>query len=308
MKIGDFNNDNRADLVFTYGNLDYISIVFGIGNGTFRIMDVKLETRECIPDDIAVTDFNHDNYSDIVLIDTSFAKVCVFLGNANDTYSSYLMFSTGQYSSPRSVTISDFNSDGHPDIAVANNKAVNIGIFLGRGNGSFEVQKRSFTFMGSYPIRIVSDDFDGDAQQDVVIADDMASTKILTVLSKYRNGVFTVKSMFVLTSDLITSHRITSALFVGDFNCDNHVDIAAKCNSYGIDVLLGYGNGHFETQSILPNKLISFDSKFGVYDFNDDTYQDIIIANPESSSIDILLNIGECCVRGILKRKTFNFS
>ncbi|CAF1083935.1 unnamed protein product [Adineta steineri] len=300
IKVGDFNNDNRADLVFTYGNLDYINILFGNGNGAFRVIDIQLETRECIPEDIAVADFNHDNYSDFVVVDSTNSNVCVFLRNVNGTFSSPRIFSTGQYSIPESVTVSDFNSDGHVDIAVANSRALNVGIFLGCGNETFEVQKRSFTFMGSSPIHIINGDFDDDAQQDVVIADVM--TSILTVLSKYRNETFTVKNKFVLTSNGITSHRVTSALFVGDFNCDNHVDIAAKSNSYGTNVLLGYGNDHFETQSILPDKLINYDSKFGVYDFNGDTYQDIIIANPEPRSIDILLNICECCMRGILKR------
>ncbi|CAF1141652.1 unnamed protein product [Adineta steineri] len=300
MKIGDFNNDNRVDLVFTYGNLDYVNILFGNGNGAFRVIDIQLETRECIPEDIAVADFNHDNYSDIVVIDNDDSKVCVFLGNANNTLPLYLMFSTGQHSWPQSVTISDFNGDGHADIAVANNKAVNVGIFLGRGNGTFEVQKRSFTFMGSYPSHIVSGDFHGDAQQDVVISNGI--TNILTMLSKYRNGLFTVKENFFMKSNVV------EPMVVGDFNCDDHLDIAAMGKPYGIDVLLGYGDGRFEAQSILPDELISFDSRFGVYDFNDDTYPDIIIANPESSSIDIFLNIGECCVRGIPKRKTFNFS
>ncbi|CAF4111073.1 unnamed protein product [Adineta steineri] len=294
MKVGDFNNDNRADLVFTYGNLDHINILFGNGNGAFRVIDIQLETRECIPEDIAVADFNHDNYSDIVVIDNDDSKVCVLLGNANDTFSSYLMFSTGQYSWPLSVTINDFNGDGHVDIAVLNSNALNVGIFLGCGNGTFEVQKRSFTFMGFYPNHIVSGDFDGDALQDVVIAQDF--TGILTLLSKYKNGFFTVMKKFIIKSD--GGKRIV----VGDFNCDDHLDIVTADMSYGIDVLTGYGDSHFEKQSILSDKLISYGTNIGVYDFNNDTYQDIIIANPESSSIDILLNICECCVRGIHKR------
>ncbi|CAF3912026.1 unnamed protein product [Adineta steineri] len=300
IKVGDFNNDNRADLVFTSGDSHYVNILFGNGYGNFRVPNVKLETRDCEPDKIDVADFNHDNYSDIVVIDTSFSKVCVFFGNANDTFPSYLMFSTGQHSRPHSVTISDFNSDGHTDIAVTNERAQNVGIFLGCGNGTFKVQKRSFTFMGSYPSHIVSGDFDGDAQQDVVISNGI--TNILTVLSKYRNGLFTVKENFFMKSNVV------EPMVAGDFNCDDHLDIAATGKPYGIDVLLGYGDSRFETQSILPNKLIGNDSKAGVYDFNDDTYQDIIIANPKSSSIDIFLNIGECCVRRIPKRKVSNLS
>ncbi|CAF1292351.1 unnamed protein product [Adineta steineri] len=237
MKVGDFNNDNRADLVFTYGGLDYVNILFGNGNGTFKVLDKKLETRECIPDDIIVADFNHDNNSDIAVINTESSNVCMFLGNANDTLSSYLIFSTGQYSKPESVTVSDFNSDGHVDIAVANSRALNVGIFLGCGNGTFEIQKRSFTFMGFYPNHIVSGDFDGDTQQDVVIAQDF--TRLVAVLSKYRNGFFTVKEKFIIKSDNI------KRMVVGDFNCDDHLDIAVMGVSYGTDMLVGYGDDSY---------------------------------------------------------------
>ncbi|CAF3947844.1 unnamed protein product [Adineta steineri] len=294
MKVGDFNNDNRADLVFTIRGANYVNILFANGNGTFRVRNITLGTTKCIPDDIVAVDFNHDNYSDIAVINTKNANVCVFLGNVNETFSSLRMFSTGYRSEPKSLTVSDFNSDGHVDIAVTNNRALNIGIFLGYGNGAFEVQKRSFTFIGSNPSHIVSGDFDGDARLDTAISDH--NTNIVIVLSKYLNGFFTVKKKFIMKSNVV------SPIVVGDFNCDDHLDIAATGMPYGIDVLLGYGDGHFETQSILSDELVSYGPNIGVYDFNDDTYQDIIITNPKSGSIDILLNICECNVRRILKR------
>ncbi|CAF3947819.1 unnamed protein product [Adineta steineri] len=300
MEIGDFNNDNRVDLVFTINDADYVNILFGNGNGTFRVLKITLGTTKCIPNDIAVADFNHDNYSDIVVINTLNSNVCVFFGNVNGTFSSQLMFSTGYNSEPKSLTVSDFNSDGHIDIAVTNNRALNIGIFLGCGNGTFEVQKRSFTFISSNPNHIVSGDFDGDARLDTAISDH--NSNIVVVLSKYINGFFTVKKKFVMKSNVV------APIVVGDFNCDDHLDIAATGEPYGIDVLLGYGEGYFETQNILFDKLVRYGAIIGVYDFNDDTYQDIIVANPESGSIDIFLNIGECCVRRIPKIKISNFS
>ncbi|CAF1146705.1 unnamed protein product [Adineta steineri] len=301
MKVGDFNNDNRADLVFTISDANYVNILFGNSNGTFRVRNIILGTTKCIPDDIVVVDFNHDNYSDIAVINTVNSNVCVFFGNANDTFSPQLMFSTGYQSEPESLTVSDFNSDGHVDIAVTNSRAVNVGIFLGCGNGTFEVQKRSYTFLGSDPHHSVSGDFDGDAQPDVVVSDERIN--IVTVLSKYRNGFFTVKNNFVMKSN-----RIPSTVVVGDFNCDDHLDIAAAGRPYGIDVLLGYGDGYFETQNILSDKMVRYGSDIGVYDFNDDTYQDIIITNSDSRAIDILLNICECDARGISKRKMSNLS
>ncbi|CAF0751207.1 unnamed protein product [Adineta steineri] len=300
MEVGDFNNDNRVDLLFTIHDVNYVNILFGNGNATFRVRNITLGTTKCMPDYIVAVDFNHDNYSDIAVINTENSNVCVFLGNVNETFSSQLMFSTGYRSEPKSLTVSDFNSDGHIDIAVTNNRALNVGIFLGFGNGTFEAQKRSFTFIGSNPSHIVSGDFDSDARLDTAISDH--NSNIVIVLSKYINGFFTVKKKFIMKSNVV------APIVVGDFNCDNHLDIATTGEPYGIDVLLGYGEGYFETQNILFDKLVRYGAIIGVYDFNDDTYQDIIVANPESGSIDILLNICECNVRRIPKRKMSNFS
>jgi hypothetical protein len=43
------------------------------------------------------------------------------------------MFLTG--SMPHSVAIGDFNGDGKPDLAVANNGSNNVSILLGNGEG-----------------------------------------------------------------------------------------------------------------------------------------------------------------------------
>ena len=46
-------------------------------------------------------------------------------------------YSTGYFSFPSKLAVSDFNNDTHLDIAVANYGSDNIGIFLGYGNGIF---------------------------------------------------------------------------------------------------------------------------------------------------------------------------
>ncbi|CAF1018049.1 unnamed protein product [Adineta steineri] len=291
--VGDFNNDNRSDLVLA--NRIYLGILFGNENGIFAAL-IRFELGEkCTPLDITVADFNHDNHSDIAIVSWSNNNICVFL-KSNDNFSSPFIFSTGHNSQPRSLNVGDFNNDGHLDIAVTNNNAVNIGVFIGCGNGTFEIQKWSFTSMSSNPNNIAVGDFDGDTYPDIVTSN--IDDNLICVLSKYNNGVFGVKQNF-----FIKSVWSTPSVAVGDFNCDGYLDIAVgTTNPYGIDALLGYGDGHFDTQTIFPTQLIDKNIMIAVHDFNGDTYQDIIAIDDSLNTIDILLNICECCTREILKK------
>ncbi|CAF1633602.1 unnamed protein product, partial [Adineta steineri] len=291
--VGDFNNDNRFDLVLA--GITQLGILLGNGNGDFGALNTLSLEPECTLIDITVADFNHDNHSDIAIVSWSNNNICVFL-KSNDNFSSPFIFSTGHNSQPRSLNVGDFNNDGHLDIAVTNNNAVNIGVFIGCGNGTFEIQKWSFTSMSSNPNNIAVGDFDGDTYPDIVTSN--IDDNLICVLSKYNNGVFGGKQKF-----FIKSVWSTPSVAVGDFNCDGYLDIAVgTTNPYGIDALLGYGDGHFDTQTIFPTQLIDKNIMIAVHDFNGDTYQDIIAIDGILNTIDILLNICECCTREILKK------
>ncbi|CAF0999586.1 unnamed protein product [Adineta steineri] len=291
--VGNFNNDNQPDLVLV--NNTHLGILFGNGNRSFGPLNILLVETECTPHDITVADFNRDNRLDIAILSLQNNNICVFLGDGNGTFLSQFMFSTGYNSESRSLNVGDFNSDGHLDIAVNSINAVNVGVFIGCGNGSFEVQKRSFTFFGSNPTNLAVGDFDGDARSDVVTSN--TNDNIICVLSRYNDGVFTIKQKL-----FIKSVWSTPSVAVGDFNCDGYLDIAVgTTNPYGIDVLLGYGDGHFDTQTIFRPKTVDKDIWIVVRDLNGDTYDDIIVIDSFLNTIDILLNICGCCTREILK-------
>ncbi|CAF1172305.1 unnamed protein product [Adineta steineri] len=290
----DFNNDNRSDLVLA--NSTHLGILLGNGNGNFGALNIQSLGAKCTPNEITVADFNHDKYSDIAVVSMKNNSMCVFLGTGNGTFSSPLIFPTGHNSQPRSLNVGDFNNDGHLDIAVTNENAVNVGVFIGCGNGTFEVQKQSFTFIGSDPTNLAVGDFDSDTHPDIVTSND--NENIICILSGYSNGIFDVRQKF-----FIKSVSTTPSVAVGDFNCDGHLDIAiGTTGPYGIDVLLGYGDGHFDTQTIFSTEVFETDIMIVVHDFNGDTYQDIIAIDVGFNTIDILLNICECCTREILKK------
>ncbi|CAF3917485.1 unnamed protein product [Adineta steineri] len=292
--VGDFNNDNRSDLVLVSDT--HLGILFGNGNGSFGALNTQSLEKECTPYDIIVAHFNRDNRLDIAILSFHNNNICVFLGKGNDNFSSPFIFPTGHNSQPQSLIVSDFNSDGHLDIAVNNNNAVNVGVFIGCGNGTFEVQNQSFTFFGSDPTNLAVGDFDGDTYPDVVTSNN--DDNLICVLSRYNNGIFGGKQKFFIKSALRTP-----SVAVGDFNCDGHLDIAVGTTGpYGIDVLLGYGDSHFDTQTIFRPETADKNIWIAVHDFNGDTHQDIIAIDDRLNTIDILLNICECCTREMLKK------
>src|SRR5207244_2353685 len=77
---------------------------------------------------------------------------------------------------------------------------------------------------------------------------------------------------------------------VADFNGDGHLDLAVA-GSGGVRVLLGNGDGSFQTS---PVGYIAGSVPWSVAagDFNEDGFPDLAVANSGSNDVSILLNDG----------------
>ena len=75
--------------------------------------------------------------------------------------------------SPRSVAVGDFNGDGTPDLAVANNGSNNVSVLLGNGDGSFQAAQ-NFGAGGS-PASVAVGDFNGDGTADLAVANSVSN-------------------------------------------------------------------------------------------------------------------------------------
>src|SRR5262249_19713248 len=106
------------------------------------------------PSQAAVADVNGDGKADLVVSDTRSNTVSVLLNNGDGTFQAPRQFAIG--ASPpspveqvtdvpnlgRPVAVADVNRDGRPDIIVANDASSDISVLLGRGDGTFEPQRR----------------------------------------------------------------------------------------------------------------------------------------------------------------------
>src|SRR5215831_12571491 len=87
------------------------------------------------PVSVAVGDFNGDGKPDLAVANPLFPNgtVSVLLGNGDGSFQAAQAFGAG--SQPLSVAVGDFNGDGKPDLAVANQVSNNVSVLLGNGDG-----------------------------------------------------------------------------------------------------------------------------------------------------------------------------
>ena len=74
----------------------------------------------------------------------------------------------GAGNGPVSVAVGDFNGDGRPDLAVANNGSNNVSVLLGNGDGSFQAAQNFGA--GSAPSSVAVGDFNSDGALDLAVA------------------------------------------------------------------------------------------------------------------------------------------
>lgn len=287
MSVADFNDDNRLDIAFTDLYFACVYILLGNIDGTFGNRRMLCMGEGSYSTAIDIADFNGDNYVDIAVVNTWTDNIVVFLGNGDGNFSIQTILYTGNESYSNSITITDFNGDTYLDIAVVNVLDRNIGIFLGHGNGTFDMQKTFFTGGGINPMYIAVGDFNDDTHQDAAFS---YSASRIGIMLGYGNGSFSEKRKFNIESAFAGC-----PIAVIDLNRDGYLDIVvAQELPYSISILIGDGNGNFEVQTIFSTELHNTFTEIAVGDINNDGYQDVIAMDTNSGSMDLMLNTGIC--------------
>ncbi len=175
---GDFNGDGKADVVVADALDNTVSVLLGNGDGTFQTATTA--ATGTTPWAVAVGDFNHDGAQDLAVtnIGVSANNVSVLLGNGNGTFRTPVNYPTG--SQPLSVTVSDFNADGIPDLAVANHAAATVSVLLGVGDGTFLA---AAPYNSLSPNSVAVGDFNGDGRPDLVTVNDATPPSAYVLLA-----------------------------------------------------------------------------------------------------------------------------
>lgn len=276
---GDFNRDGIIDIVMLNRNPDAVAIYIGKNAGRFAKAELY-ETGD-YPTAIATGDYNNDGNIDIaVTLARSGNDFSILLGRGDGTFQPTSAYSTG-YNGTSTIISADFNNDGNLDIATSN-RSDTISILLGIGDGSFPAYARYQA--GLEVVDLAVGDFNNDGYAD------------LTSVGVYPGNVSVYLnngdgSFYLYSESLVPAISVTT----GDFNNDGNVDIAA-CGGGRYSILLGNGNGTFQTEVVGVNE---YPNSITTGDFNGDGLIDLAIAadfgyyiNPDASSVSILLSNG----------------
>ena len=282
--VGDFNGDGKADLVVSDSDSNSVTVLLSNGAGGFTAAPGSPVATGLWPHSVVVADFNGDGKLDLAVADTNANTVTVLLGKGTGGFMAAPGSPFAVAIKPTSVAVGDFNGDGKPDLAIANNGSNNITVMLGTGTGAFTAAPGSPFATGNLPVSVAVGDFNGDSKLDLAIVNQNDDN--VTVLLGSGTGGFTA----AIGSPFLVGHTPASVA-VGDFNGDSKLDLAvANQNDNTVTVLLGNGTGGFTTDPASPFPTGAIPASVAVGDFNKDGKPDLAIANSGPGNVSVLLN------------------
>ncbi len=275
LTITDVNADGNADLAVTNSADNTVSVVRGIGNGTFIPASVFAVGKN--PVSVIALDINGDGNVDLVVADSGSNDIAELFGLGTGGFQNAVFTKTT--ASPTYLSSADFNNDGLPDLVAlaedSNAVMMFTGAYQGKLNlaGTFLVPNLSASFSVN--------DFDNDGNLDLLVPDTDSGSAVL--LLGRGDGTLNAPSVSAAGNGL-------TSLATGDFNNDGKLDLimtGSNSNTSTLSLLAGIGNGQFQTPVNIPVQ--GRTDVVAAGDFNKDGRTDIAVSGTQ---LNILLNKG----------------
>jgi hypothetical protein len=191
---------------------------------------------------------------------------------------------------PTSVVTGDFNRDGHMDFVVANGGDNDLWIYLGNGDGTFQLPRIIPLSKGLSPVGLAVGDLRGNGKLDLVVAEADSST--VGVLLGNGDGTFGYETEYALPEP-------PASVVIDDFYHNGKLDIAVALDDAAgqepyIAVLGGDGTGHFDAPifsyfAMFPSSAWNL----AAGDVNNDGLPDLLLTGPGYENAQIFINNGD---------------
>lgn len=232
------------------------------------------------PAAVAIADFTGDGKADLAVANSGSGNVSVLVNNGDGTYRPARNFDAGM-PSPTSIEAADFNNDGIQDLAVWNLSGPvgsTVSILLGNGDGTFQAPKTTPlpATVDQATLDLVIADFNLDHKPDLALLMNNANGGTSAVVLLAGNGDGTFQAPQQSSVALSTEAGSNAKYFVwGDFNNDSKPDLAVQVSG-GLQILLGEGDGTFQSGPTVPLAGGFAVSDLMTGDFNGDGKVDLI--------------------------------
>lgn len=184
---GDVDGDGRPDLVIDQSS-GTLSVLHNQDGGSFTNAASVSVGENHVLNDVKLADLDGDGRLDLLVADNGDwlepggGGVAVFR-NESGSFTAASVLVAGDAST--SMAIADYDGDGLPDLAVANNTSNDVAVLFNLGGGTFGSPVRFET--GAGPTGIVAADFNGDGAIDLAVAH-MASGAVGVYLNDGAGG------------------------------------------------------------------------------------------------------------------------
>ncbi len=258
LAVGDFNGDGTLDLATTINPADgspgLVDVLLGKGDGSFQAPQPITVGRD--PESVVVSDFNRDGTPDLALTDAASnagndgREVSVLLGVGNGTFLVSRSLNVG--TAPGALASGDFNSDGTPDLVVADRVVNTVSLLLGVGDGTFQVD----TFNISNPSDLFAlGDFNRDGALDVAVGS--AESGIVSVLFSAAGSQSARVAAAPLTATGIALNLTASVPYTGVAAQFSDADPLAAPGDFSATIT--WGDGHSSPGTVVSDPQGGFD-------------------------------------------------
>jgi len=233
--LGDVNGDGQLDLVAAAAGSqpddfsDAISVSLGNGDGTFQ---THKEYAAAVGVRIVrLGDLNGDGVLDAVtanwpsILDHPTANaISVLIGNGDGSFQTHVEYGLPGTSGPTAadVAIGDMNTDGIPDLVVADGLFPDVFVMLGNGDGTFQSPVIHNTGGPSGLFGVAIADLNGDSKLDLVVTSEaLTDTQYgkVPILFGLGDGTFRAGPL------LEAGTAYSSTVVTGDLSGDGKLDV-----------------------------------------------------------------------------------